>query len=118
MPPALIPSTQTITGRLKAVLSVETDPALVRARQASERLVGSVRLGIILLFVASNLIFGFESGRVPLGTLLMSAGAVAYGLILLAAPKRFTGTWLPWAISSVDVTFASGSLLALVLMGF
>jgi diguanylate cyclase (GGDEF)-like protein len=116
MPRVLIPAT--ITGRLRAALTVEMDPALVRARQSSERLVGSVRLGIILLFVASNVIFGLQRGHLPLGTLLMSAGAIAYGLALLAVPKRFTSASVPWVISAVDVTFTTGCLWSLVLMGF
>jgi diguanylate cyclase (GGDEF)-like protein len=107
-----------IVEKLKAALAVESDPALVRARQSSERLVGSVRLAIILLLVASNLLFGLREGEIASGTLLMSAGAVVYGLLLLGFPRRFTGSWVPWTISSIDVTFASGSLVSLVLMGY
>jgi len=114
---ALLPRAQLVE-KLRAALSVESDPALVRARQSSERLVGLVRLGIILLFVASNLVFGLETGRIPVGTLVMSAGAVGYGLVLLALPKRLTGIWVPWAISAIDVTFITGCLGALIAMGY
>lgn len=113
----LSPRAQVIA-KLKAAFTLEADPALVRARQSSERLVASVRLGIILLFVASNLLFGLEMGRVPGATLGMSAAATLYGLVLFAIPKRFSGHWVPWAISSIDVTFATLCLAALVLMGY
>lgn len=107
-----------LVDRFKALLSVESDPALVRARQSSERLVASVRLGIIFVFVISNVVFGLKSGELLASTLLMSAGAIAYGFILLAFPRRFSGPWLPWAISCLDITFVTGCLAALVAMGY
>lgn len=113
----LLPGAQFIA-KLKSALDVEADPALVRARQSSERLVGSVRLGIILLFVASNVLFGLETGGIPAATLGMSAAATLYGLALLAIPKKLTGSWVSWMVSSIDVTFASGCLAALILMGY
>ncbi|HEY5248445.1 MAG TPA: GGDEF domain-containing protein [Dermatophilaceae bacterium] len=113
----MIPRGQ-VVAKLKAALTVEADPALVRARQSSERLVGSVRLGIILLFVASNLLFGLDAGRIPAGTLAMSAAAIIYGFVLLAIPTRVTGNWVPWAISFIDVTFASLCLATLIFTGY
>ncbi len=107
-----------IVNTLKAALTVEADPALVRARQSSERLVGLVRLGIIGLFVVSNLAFGLRAWPLFASTLLMSAGALAYGFILLAVPKRFSGNWVPWAISFTDVSFITACLAVIVASGF
>ena len=77
-----------------------------------------MRLGIILLFVASNAVFGIRRGNLLGSTVVMSVGAIAYGFILLAFPKRFSGHWVPWVISTFDVTFATGCLGALVAMGY
>ncbi|HUM13678.1 MAG TPA: GGDEF domain-containing protein [Myxococcaceae bacterium] len=100
-----------IAEKLKAAFTVEADPALVRARQSSELLVASVRLGIIALFILSNLVFARQ-------TLTLSALALAYGLILLAIPKNFSGSWIPWVISAIDVSFVTVCLVFQAVHGY
>jgi len=107
-----------ITERLKAALSIESDPALVRARRSSELLVASVRLGIICLFIVSNLVFGVRTGPILVQVLVMGGGALVYGLVLLAIPRLFSGSWLPWTISAIDVSFVTASLLFQAALGF
>ncbi len=100
-----------IAEKLKAAFTVEADPALVRARQSSELLVASVRLGIIALFILSNLVFARQ-------TLTLAALALAYGLILLAIPKNFSGSWIPWVISAIDVSFITVCLVFQAVHGY
>jgi diguanylate cyclase (GGDEF)-like protein len=114
---ALIANGQ-IAERLKAALTVESDPALVRARRSSELLVASVRLGIICLFIISNLVFGVRTGPILRQVMVMGGGALLYALVLLAIPRKFSGAWVPWAISMTDVTFVTSALVFLALKGF
>ncbi len=111
-----LPAPANIVEKLKAALTVEADPALVRARQSSERLLATVRLAIIALLVATNTIVLSWMGQLQGKTLAMSVAILAYGLALFLIPKRVTGAWLPWFTSALDVLCATAVLVLLVAM--
>ena len=46
-----------VAAQLRALLSDDTDQALVRARTSGEVLVGAMRLGVILALVIANAIY-------------------------------------------------------------
>ena len=96
-------------------LAPDPDQALVRARAASERLVASVRLGIILFQIATTLLFAV--GRTKF-SLLISLGSLLYALVLFVLPRKVSAPWLPWVVSSVDVTLASVVIGAFAVFGF
>jgi len=98
------------------VLTDEADPALVRARQSSERLLATVRLAIIALLVTANALVLAWMGQLHPRTLAMSAAVLVYGLVLFLVPRRVTAAWLPWVTSAMDVLCATGVLLLLVAM--
>jgi diguanylate cyclase (GGDEF)-like protein len=114
---ALVLGPAHIVEKLKAVLTEETDPALVRARQSSETLVALVRLSIILLLVIATLIVMRIDRTLRTPDLVMSAAALAYGFGLLVVQRRVQGGWLPWLVSLIDVSFASTCLVMLVAQG-
>lgn len=116
MPRALLARAD-IADRLHRLFADEPDQGLVRARQASERVVAIVRLAIILLIASSNILFSLEGGRVPTVALGMSGASVLYAVALFFVPRWSTGRWVPWAVSTVDVTFATGCLALFVLFG-
>jgi len=110
-------SLRDIAQRVHAALFAEPDHALVRARPASERLVASVRLGIIVVLVIGNLVFSSGGGDARF-TALMSIGCLAYGVALFILPRRVTAPWLPWAVSTVDVTLASVIIASFIVFGY
>ena len=106
-----------ILERVRATLFAEPDHALVRARAASERLVASVRLGIILFFEVTNAVM-YLRGRNDGFTPLVALAGLAYGGVLFAAPRRTSARWLPWAVSAADVTLASIIIGSYAIFGF
>ncbi|MGZ6098171.1 MAG: hypothetical protein ACXWLL_07245, partial [Myxococcaceae bacterium] len=104
-----------IAHQVRIALSADPDQALVRARGASERVVASVRLAIIALLVASNIVFSIANQSFSLMTLAMGGAALLYAIVLFVLPRKISAPWLPWAVSTIDVSFASATLtLALV----
>jgi len=104
-----------IAHQVRIALSADPDQALVRARGASERVVASVRLGIITLLVASNIVFSIANQSFSLMTLAMGGAALLYAIALFVLPRKISAPWLPWSVSTIDVSFASATLtLALV----
>ena len=106
-----------IAHRVRTALAADPDQALVRARGASERLVASVRLAIITLLVASNIAFSLSSGAFSIGTLLLSGAALLYGAVLFILPRKISAAWVPWVVSTVDVSFVTACLTTLVVFG-
>ncbi|HEY3588304.1 MAG TPA: hypothetical protein VGK85_14185, partial [Myxococcaceae bacterium] len=70
-----------IAHSVRQAFATTPDPAIVRARAASERLVASVRLGIVLVLVMGNLLVSVRGGN-PTFTAMMSVGSILYGGIL------------------------------------
>ena len=101
-----------IGDRLRQALSADPDHALVRARGASEQLVASVRLGIIVLVVALMLV----SAR-SLFSLMVSGIALIYGFALFVLPRKISAPWLPWVVSTIDVSLASLVIGSLAFFG-
>ena len=106
-----------IAHQVRIALSADPDQALVRARGASERLVASVRLGIIVFLVAMNTAFGGTGGDRTF-TLVFSLGALAYGGALLLLARRVSAPWLSWVVCTIDVTLASVVIGSFVVFGF
>ena len=51
-------------------------------------------------------------------TVLVSAGALAYGLVFFVVPRRTSASWIPWVVSAIDVSLASTVLGVLILLGY
>ncbi len=106
-----------IAHRVRQAFLAEPDHALVRARAASERLVASVRLGIVLILVLGNFIVSVGGGNAAF-TMMMSLGSLAYAFGLFAISRRAQAEWLPWAVSFIDVTLASVIIGSFVAFGY
>lgn len=106
----LVSSLRDIAERMRIALSADPDQALVRARGASERLVATVRLAIISLLVFSNIAFSITSGTFSRLTMGMAAAGMFYGGIMFVLPRRISSPWLPWVVSTIDVSFATACL--------
>jgi diguanylate cyclase (GGDEF)-like protein len=104
-------------GRVRAALFAEPDHALVRARVASERLVAAVRLGIIVFFSVANALF-YLAGKGDLFSLVVPLGALLYGTLLFILPRRSSAAWIPWLVSTTDVTLASLVIWSYAIYGF
>jgi diguanylate cyclase (GGDEF)-like protein len=103
-----------IAHRVRQALASDPDQALVRARAASERLVASVRLGIIVILEGANLLFFSRNGHF---TVVMSLIGLVYGLVLFVVPRRVHAPGLRWVVSTMDVTLASIVILSFPLYG-
>lgn len=107
---------QRVAARLRALLSADTDQALVRARTDGEKLVGILRLAFVVIFsvVALGDLTTRSSWRIEL--ILMGAAAL-YGLGMLLLAVRFSGYWVPWFTTTVDVTLVTAALATNVIGG-
>ena len=106
-----------IAGRVRAALGADPDHAVVRARNASEKLVASIRLVIIVIMVGANLTtLGF--GGDPELVLPLSGVGLVYGVGLFVLQRKQTAPWVPWVSSVVDVTLATGIIASFVVYGF
>jgi len=103
--------------RVSSALFAEPDHALVRARVASERLVASVRLGIIVFFGVTNALLYF-AGKADSFSLVIPVGALVYGTLLFILPRRSSAPWIPWLVSTTDVTLASLVIWSYAIYGF
>jgi len=110
--PHLVIGLTDMLSRVRSALFADPDQALVRARAASERLVASVRLGIIVFFVAVSSLVS-KSFDPPL-----ALTALAYGILLFILPRRSSAPWLPWLVSTTDVTLASLWIAGYAIAGF
>jgi diguanylate cyclase (GGDEF)-like protein len=105
-----------VAARLRALLSADTDQALVRARTSGEVLVGAMRLGLILTIVVTNTIFDPSVVTHPLGvTLTFAAPLYAAGMLSLAF--RVQRSWVSWVSCALDVTLITITLSLFVANG-
>ena len=105
-----------LAARLVALLSADTDQALVRARTDGEKLVGVLRLAFILLFTVAALVGIWErpSWQFELGLI---AASVLYGAGMLFLAVRVSAPWVPWLTTTVDVSLITAALTTVVLSG-
>jgi len=105
-----------VAALLRALLSDNTDQALVRARTSGEVLVGLMRLGLILTIVITNTIFDPAVVTHRLGvTLTFAAPLYALGMLFLAF--RVQRPWVSWLSCALDVTLITTTLCLFVAMG-
>src|SRR5262249_52867410 len=103
--------------RVRSALFAEPDQALVRARVSSERLVASVRLAVIVFFEVTTAVF-FLTGKSSDFDPVVALTAIAYGTLLFILPRRSSASWLPWLVSSTDVTIASLIIWSFAVNGY
>jgi two-component system, cell cycle response regulator len=101
--------------RLRALLSDDSDQALVRARASGETLVAVLRLGLISAFVVLTL-FGLSptSRSVEIAVCL---AALVYAGLLLAVAMTVKSPWVPWASTAIDITLITSALVIYVIAG-
>jgi two-component system cell cycle response regulator len=98
-----------VAARLRALLSDDTDQALVRARASGEVLVAAMRLGFTVVFAGLVILNLTPQTRVlELGLIL---GAIVYGCATFALALKVRSWWLPWVTSTIDVTLISVAVL-------
>jgi hypothetical protein len=82
-----------VAAQLRALLSDDTDQALVRARTSGEVLVGAMRLALIVAIVIANAIYYPEVMRSTLGLVLtLAAPLYAAGMLALAFKVQAPGS--------------------------
>jgi diguanylate cyclase (GGDEF)-like protein len=103
--------------RIRALLSADTDQALVRARTDGEKLIGVLRVAFILFFsiVALGDLSSRQSWRFEL--FLISA-SLLYGLAMLFLAIRVASPWVPWFTTTIDVSLVTAALVAFVVAGY
>lgn len=107
---------QKLAVRLRALLSADTDQALVRARTDGEKLIGVLRIAFVLIFSFIALVEISTRGSWRFEAMLIGA-SVLYGVGMLVLAVRVPGSWVPWLITAVDVTLVSAALAAYVVDG-
>jgi diguanylate cyclase (GGDEF)-like protein len=103
--------------RVSSALFAEPDHALVRARVASERLVASVRLGILIFVVVVEVLL-YLAGKHRAFTPIIALLTLTYGVLLFLLPRKSSASWIPWLVSATDVTLASLVIGAYPIYGF
>jgi len=103
--------------RIRTALFAEPDHALVRARVASERLVASVRLGVIVFVVVLEFLL-YLAGKNSAFSPLLASLPLAYGALLFLLPRHSSAPWIPWLVSATDVSLASLVIAAYPIYGF
>ncbi|HEY1905321.1 MAG TPA: hypothetical protein VGG91_04730, partial [Myxococcaceae bacterium] len=98
-----------IAARLRALLSDDSDQALVRARATGETLVAVLRLLLIAAFVAYTLLHLSPSSRGA--EIAICAAALVYAGLLLAVAMTVKASWVPWASTAIDVTLITGAMV-------
>ncbi|HUM10199.1 MAG TPA: diguanylate cyclase [Myxococcaceae bacterium] len=104
-----------VAARARALLSDDTDQALVRARTSGEVLVAALRLVLVVGFVAVTLTQLSEKAWTLEVTI--SAAAVVYALLLLGVAKTFRASWVSWASTAIDVTLITAAMVVYVVAG-
>ena len=105
-----------VAAQLRALLSDDTDQALVRARTSGEVLVGAMRLALIVAIVIANGIYYPEVMRSTLG-LALTLAAPLYAAGMLALAFKVQGSWIAWASCALDVSLISITLFLFVVTG-
>jgi diguanylate cyclase (GGDEF)-like protein len=100
---------QQFAARIRALLSADTDQALVRARSDGEKLIAYLRLAFIVAFVTIRITSGMDqvSWKLQLATFVVS---IAYGLAMLLLAVKVTRPWVPWLSTAIDITLISVAL--------
>ena len=92
--------------RAQQLLAAETDQTLLRARRSGERIVATLRLALVVIFLA---VMSVQLGSGP--TLKIQVGlavtVLVYALLLYWWASKSTSPWLPWVSCALDVTLAS-----------
>jgi diguanylate cyclase (GGDEF)-like protein len=102
--------------RAQQLLAAETDQALLRARRSGERIVATLRLALVAIFVAvTSLHLG--TGVALAIQLGLSATALAYAGLLYWWASRSTNPWLPWVSCALDVTLTSAGMSVFLVAG-
>jgi diguanylate cyclase (GGDEF)-like protein len=104
-----------LAARLRALLSDDTDQALVRARASGEVLVASMRLGFIVVYAC--LIVTYISPQTRSLELGLIALALFYGAGLFAVALNVRRPWVSWVSTSVDVSLVTVSLVVYAVAG-
>jgi diguanylate cyclase (GGDEF)-like protein len=107
---------QQVAARLRALLSADTDQALVRARTDGEKLIGILRLAFVLIFSFVSLSEITSRGSWKFELILIAA-ALGYGGAMLLLAVRVSSPWVPWITSTIDVSLVTASLVAYVVAG-
>jgi diguanylate cyclase (GGDEF)-like protein len=105
-----------VAAQIRALLSDDTDQALVRARTSGEVLVGGMRLAVILALVIANAIYEPSVFTNPLGLGLTIAAPLYAGVVLLIGVK-VQSAWVSWLSCALDVLLISATLWLFVAMG-
>jgi diguanylate cyclase (GGDEF)-like protein len=98
-----------IAARLRALLSDDSDQALVRARATGETLVAVLRLLLIGAFVVHTLLHLSEGSRGV--EIAICAAALVYAGLLLAVAMTVKAAWVPWASTAIDVTLITAAMV-------
>jgi len=102
--------------RAQQLLAAEKDQALLRARRSGERIVATLRLGLVVTFVfVTSLYLG--QGPALVLQLSVSATALAYAGLLYWSASRSTNPWLPWISCAMDVTLTSAGIAVFLVAG-
>jgi len=102
--------------RAQQLLAAEKDQALLRARRSGERIVATLRLGLVVTFVfVTSLYLG--QGPALVLQLSVSATALAYAGLLYWWASRSTNPWLPWISCAMDVTLTSAGIAVFLVAG-
>ena len=104
-----------LAARVRALLSDDTDQALVRARASGEILVAAMRLGFIAIY--SGLVISYASP----GTRHLEVGlagiALLYGAGIFAVALKVRSRWVSWVTSAVDVSLITSTLVLYAMSG-
>jgi two-component system, cell cycle response regulator len=102
--------------RAQAFLASETDQTLLRARRSGERIVATLRLALVVVFILVTS-FAFGTGIMLWVQIGLSVSALAYAGIVYFWASKSTNAWLPWVSCALDVTLTSGALGIFLIFG-
>jgi diguanylate cyclase (GGDEF)-like protein len=102
--------------RAREFLAAETDQTLLRARRSGERIVATLRLALVTVFVAVTFL-DMNTGYKLLLQLGLEASAFAYAGILYLWASKSANPWLPWISCALDVTLTSAGLSIFLIFG-
>jgi diguanylate cyclase (GGDEF)-like protein len=105
-----------VAERAQQLLAAETDQALLRARRSGERIVATMRLALVLAFVAV-LMMRLSTGTALWMQLGLGAAVVAYAGLLLWWASVTTSALLPWVSCALDVTLTSVGISIFLIKG-
>ena len=108
---------QQLAAPLRALLSAETDQALVRARSGGEKLIAYLRLGFIVSFATIRLTGGLNQASWKLQIAICAIG-LAYGLGMLLLAAKVARSWVPWASTAFDISLISFALCLYIFDGY